>query len=205
MRKITEKSLRWETAEHETKTVMVSEADQEWTGEIRNDQRRIGELTAVSQSTLDTRLRKPQVYRGWETTRQEAYFVCKADNMCSGDRYPDLRTVKDTARGTMDTMKEVLQVVVGTDEKTWRDRAVQWEQWIRDRAVQWRQRALKVMSRGILPGVVNEVIFMERSPTAIITQCCIMHAASVEFLAMDWKLGPEQTGPEPVASSAMTR
>ena len=68
-------------------TVMVSEADQGWIGEVRNDPRSFGELTeqvqklqqargaaavtAVSQSTMDTRLRKPQVFRGRETKRQE--------------------------------------------------------------------------------------------------------------------------------------
>ena len=46
----------------------------------------------------------------------------------------------DLSRGTIDTMKEVLQVDVGTDEKTCRDRAAQWEQRVRDRAAQWEQR-----------------------------------------------------------------
>ena len=89
----------------------------------------------------------------------------------------------------MDTTKEVLQVDVGTDEKTWRNRTaqweqrnrdrtvqweqrirnrtVQWEQRTRDRAVQWKQRALEVMSRGILPYVAEGDIIMERSPTDI--------------------------------------
>ena len=61
----------------------------------------------------------------------------------------------------MDTMTEVLQVEVGTDEKTCGDRAVQWEQRTRDTAVQWEQRirdsgsvgtASLLESRGILPG-----------------------------------------------------
>ena len=67
--------------------------------------------------------------------------------MCSDDSYLDsVAAVEDTAQGTMDTtrwkaeqiqvlrhwhlilakMKEVLQVDVGTDERTCRDRAVQW-------------------------------------------------------------------------------
>ena len=126
-------------------------------------------------------------------------------------------------------MKEVLQVDAGTDEKTCRDRAVQCEQRIRDRAVQWEQRIRdraaeweqrirdsavqreqrtrehNAISRGILPDVVKGVIITERSPPAIRTRCCIMHAASVELLAVGWKLGPEQIGPEPVAIEVMTR
>ena len=61
------------------------------------------------------------------------------------------------------------------------------------------------MSRGISLDVVTGVIISERSPPAIRTRSCIMHAASVELLAVAWKLGPEQTGPEPVALEAMTR
>ena len=57
-------SLKWETAEHETKdTVTVPETDQGWIGEVRHDQRRLGELTAVSPSTMDTRQRQ-QVFSG---------------------------------------------------------------------------------------------------------------------------------------------
>ena len=122
-------------------------------------------VTSVSQSTIDTGLK-----------RQEEYFVCKADSTCSGDSHPDLWIVEDTAPGAMHTMKEVLQVEVGTEEKTYSDRTVQWEQRSRDRAVQWEQRTreLEAMSRGILP-----YIFKAHS--------CIMHAASVKILAVGWK------------------
>ena len=130
-----------------------------------------------------------------EAKRHEWYFVCKADNTCSGDRYPDLRTAEDTARGTRDTTKEVLQVDVGTDEKTWTNRTVQWEQRTRDRAVQWGQRALEVMSRGILPYVAKRNIITERSPTAVRMYGCIMCGTT----------RPEQSGPESAAVEALTR
>ena len=117
----------------------------------------------------------------------------------------------------MDTTKEVLQVDVGTDEKTWRNgtaqweqrnrdrtvqwehrtrnRTVQWEQRTRDRAVQWEQRAFEVMSRGILPYVAEGDIIMERSPTDIRMYGCIMCGAT----------RPEQTRPESAAVEALTR
>ena len=116
------------------------------------------------------------------------------------------RTAEATARGTMDTTKEVSQVDVGTDEKMsrnrtfqWeqrtRDRPVQWEQQTRDRAVQWEQRALEVMSRGILSYIAKGDIIMERSPTDIRMYDCIMCGTT----------HPEQTRPESAAVEALTR
>ena len=99
----------------------------------------------------------------------------------------------------MDTKNEVLQVDVGTDEKTYRDRADQWEHRIRDRGVQWEQRIrrravqdekqtreLEARSRGMLLDIVK-------------AQRCIMHPASVEILAVGWKLGPERVAIEAMA------
>ena len=65
-------SLKWETAEHETKdTVSVPETDQGWIGEVRHDQRRLTKLTAVSPSTMDARQRKTTSLQceGGKTTR----------------------------------------------------------------------------------------------------------------------------------------
>ena len=133
-------------------------------------------MTAARQSTTkfrDTRLRESQVFRGRGTKRQEWYFEC------SGDRYLGSGTeVDDTSQRTMDTTrwedeqtqvsrhwflilakrKEVLQVDLGTDERTCTDRAVQWEERIRE---------FETVSSGTWPDVVTGAIFTERSPPAI--------------------------------------
>ena len=72
-------SLKWETTEHETKyTVRVPETDQGWIGEVRHDQRRLGELTAVSPSTMDAKMRKQHVFIGKETKRHEEDSLSQA-------------------------------------------------------------------------------------------------------------------------------
>ena len=75
----------------------------------------------------------------------------------------------------------MLQVDLGTDERTCTDRAVQWEQ---------RSQELETMSRGTLLDDVKDAIFTERSPTAFRT----VRADGVDFLAVGWKCGPAQTG-----------
>ena len=86
--------------------------------------------------------------------------------------------------------KEVLQVDLGTDERTCTDRAVQWEQ---------RSQELETMSRGTLLEAVKGAIFTERSPSAIRTE----RADRVDLLAVGWKWEPEKTGRAPV--EAITR
>ena len=100
----------------------------------------LGPLTSVPQSTANsrgTKLGEPPVLGGKETKRQEWYFECRADLMCSGDSSLDsVGAVEDTAHGTMDTKRweaeqihvlrhwhlilakrnEVLQFDVGTDD-----------------------------------------------------------------------------------------
>ena len=91
-------------------------------------------------------------------------------------------------------LNEVLQVDVGTDERTYMDKVVQWEQQIHE---------FETMSRETLPGVVKRAIITERSPSAIRTHLLVsaqtwtryatVRAVIEAFLAVVWKWRPDHS------------
>ena len=103
-------------------------------------------------------------------------------------------------------LNEVLQVDVGTDERTYMDNVVQFEQRIQE---------FETMSREPLPDVVKRAIITERSPSAIrthllvnaqtLTRCATVRAATEAFLAVGRKWGPDHSGPALMDVDAMTR
>ena len=103
-------------------------------------------------------------------------------------------------------LNEVLQVDLGTDERTYMDDVVQWEQWIHE---------FETMSRETLPDIVKRAIITERSPSAIrthllvnaqtLTRYATVRAAIEAFLAVGRKWGPDHSRPAPMDNDAMTR
>ena len=103
-------------------------------------------------------------------------------------------------------LNEVLQVDSGTDERTYMDNVVQWEQRIHE---------FETVSRETLPENVKRAIITERSPSAIrthllvndqtLTRCATVRAAIEAFLAVGRKWGPDHSGPAPMDVDAMTR
>ena len=61
-------------------------------------------------------------------------------------------------------LNEVLQVDLGTDERTYMDNVVQWEQWIHE---------FETMSREMLSDIVKRAIVTEKSPSAIRTHLLV--------------------------------
>ena len=103
-------------------------------------------------------------------------------------------------------LNEVLQVDLGTDERTYMDNVVQWEQRIQE---------FETMSRETLPDIVKRATITERSPSTIrthllvnaqtLTRYATVRAAIEAFLAVGRKWGPDHSGPAPMDVDAMTR
>ena len=103
-------------------------------------------------------------------------------------------------------LNEVLQVDLGTDERTYMDNIVQWEQRIHE---------FETMSRETLPDIVKGAIITERSPSAIrthlsvsaqiLTRYATVRAGIEAFLADCWMWEPDHSGPAPMDVDAMTR
>ena len=99
-------------------------------------------------------------------------------------------------------LNEVLQVDLGTNERTCMDNVVQWEQ---------RVREFETMSRETLPDIVKRAISSRRGHhqqserTQTLTRNAIVRAAIEAFLAVGQKWGPDRSGPAPMDVHAMTR
>ena len=74
-------------------------------------------------------------------------------------RYNPLTQVRMLAK-----LNEVLQVDLGTDERTCMDNVAQWEQWIHE---------FETMSREMLPDIIKRAIITEKSPSAIRTHLLV--------------------------------
>ena len=91
-------------------------------------------------------------------------------------------------------LNEVLQVDLGTDERTYMDHVVRWEQ---------RIHGFETMSRETLPDIVNRAIITERSPAAIrthllvnaqtLTRYVTVRSANEAFLAVGRKWGQDES------------
>ena len=103
-------------------------------------------------------------------------------------------------------LNEVLQVDLGTDERTYMDNDVQWEQRIHE---------FETMSREMLPDIVKRAMITEMSPPPIrthllvnaqtLTRYATVRAAIEAFLAVGRKWGPDHSGPAPRDVDPMTR
>ena len=102
-------------------------------------------------------------------------------------------------------LNAVLQVDLGTAERTYMDNAVQREQRIHE---------FETVSRETLLDVVKRAIITEGSPSAmrthllvngqISTRYATVRAAIEAFLAVGWKWEPDHSGPAPLDVDAMT-
>ena len=103
-------------------------------------------------------------------------------------------------------LHEVLQVDLGTDERTYMYNVVQWEQQIHE---------FGTMSRETSPDIVKRAIITERSPSAVrthllvnaetLTRYATVRAAIEAFPAVGRKWEPDHSGPPPTDVDAMTR